>query len=79
MLKANPWGETVIVDFCMLAVIMGRNVHDKSYLVMTVNQGKYVRVNMSRVIPATEAAWVLYGKGPISNFFKILEKGDLSD
>lgn len=74
-------GDTVIVELSALAIIYGRNIHDGTFLVRLIKQEEYgkslIRVKMDSCLPATEAAWVLYGKGPISNFFKILEKGYL--
>lgn len=79
-------GDTVIVELNALAVIYGRNKFDGTFLVRFIRLHSkeehgtaLVRVKMDSCLPATEAAWVLYSKGPISNFFKILEKGHLDD
>lgn len=79
-------GDTVIVELNALAVIYGRNIHDKTFLVRFIRLHSkeehgtaLVRVKMDSCLLATQAAWVLYGKGPISNFFKILEKGYLGE
>lgn len=79
-------GDTVIVESCSLAIIYGRNKFDSTFLVRFIRLNSkeehgttLVRVKMASCLPATQAAWVLYGKGPISNFFKILEKGYLGE
>jgi hypothetical protein len=79
-------GDTVIVENSALAVIYGRNKFDGTFLVRFVRLHSkeehgtaLVRVKMDSCLLATQAAWVLYGKGPISNFFKILERGHLGE
>lgn len=73
------FGDTVIINSSALAVVVGRNKFEGTFLVKLVHQGQTVRVKMSSCIPATQAAWVLYGNGPISNFFEILDKGYLGN
>ena len=74
-------GDSIIINYFMLGVITGRNIHDETFLVKLVNynneDSRNIRVLASMCIPATKAAWVLYGRGPISDFFKIMSKGDL--
>ena len=77
------YGDTIIVNSSILGIVMGRNKHDKTLSIKLLNtnysSGRIIRVNMNACMPATKAAWLLYGNGPISNFFKILEKGTLSE
>lgn len=81
----NPFKLTssckVIVDSVALGVIRSVMPNINMFEVVLINQytepGKavIVRIPISRCIPCSLSSFILYGNGPISNFFKILETG----
>jgi hypothetical protein len=72
--------DNVIIEACALAIVLGRNVHDKTFLVRLIgNQGmsKLIRVKMVNCLPANYASWVLYTKGTKEQYDTIMTRGCL--